>query len=418
MVWPRSPDSRWSRPRDSPCSAASSSSEEAIASSSLTSASKAPRSLPSSSRAGEPVFTAASKAAKSAGIVVSASRPPTTLRARSGCTSRLREAWLSRTSVSWSSSRTCRRRHRSRSRRTPRRATTSGVATISTLLAISAPIALASETLAPRSTTVSACRERTAPSTLRATIELTSSARSPVVGREQQPHAVAVRVEGLLEVADGDLVRDLHEVHHAAPVRRVHVRAQVALLEVEVDQADGAAGRVAGGGQRQVHRDGGAADAALGAGDGDQRAAERADRALLARHAVAQRARPLGGGAHARLQLVERERERDDVADAGLHGRAHQLRRRLRRQQDHPDLGEADRDLARQLDHGHGAERVVQRDDVDVHAPQRAGELLGIRDALDDLDLVALGGERGRRGREVLVGDRDQQALAHCAGRV
>ena len=93
-----------------------SSSAAGIASSSSASASKAPRSLPSSRRAGEPVLTAASKAAKSAGMVVSASRPPTTLRARSGCTSSLRDARLSSTSVS-SSSRTCRRRHRSRSRR-------------------------------------------------------------------------------------------------------------------------------------------------------------------------------------------------------------------------------------------------------------------------------------------------------------
>ena len=69
-------------------------------SSSATSASKAPRSFWSSMRAGEPVLTAASNAAKSAGIVVWASRPPTTLRARSGWTSRLREVRLSTTSMS------------------------------------------------------------------------------------------------------------------------------------------------------------------------------------------------------------------------------------------------------------------------------------------------------------------------------
>ena len=65
-------------------------------------------------------------------------------------------------------------RRAARRRRAWRRSTT--------LEAISAPIALASETVEPRSTTVSAWRARTAPSTLRATIESTSSARSPSSG--------------------------------------------------------------------------------------------------------------------------------------------------------------------------------------------------------------------------------------------
>ena len=82
-------------------------------------------------------------------------------------------------------------------------------------------------------------------------------------------------------------------------------------------------------------------------------------------------------------------------------------------EQDHPDLGEARRDLAGDLHHGHGAERVVERDDVDVEPAQRARQLLGLRDALDDLELVALGRQRGRGAREVGVADGDQEPLAH-----
>ena len=132
-------------------------------------------------RTGEPVLTEASSAAKSSGIVVWASVPPTTLRARSGWTSSLREVRLSTTARS-SSPRTSSRRQRSRRRRTPRSETTSGVVTITTWLAISAPIALASETCAPRSTTVKAWRALTALSTARATPESISSPRSPSSG--------------------------------------------------------------------------------------------------------------------------------------------------------------------------------------------------------------------------------------------
>ena len=42
--------------------------------------------------------------------------------------------------------------------------------------------------------------------------------------REQQPEALLVRVERLLQVTDGDLVRDVHQVDDAAPVRRAPVR--------------------------------------------------------------------------------------------------------------------------------------------------------------------------------------------------
>ena len=60
----------------------------------------------------------------------------------------------------------------------------------------------------------------------------------------------------------------------------------------------------------------------------------------------------------------------------------------------------------------------MERDDVDVEPAQRARQLLGLGDALDDLELVALGGQRGRGAREVGVADRDQEPLAHWLCRV
>ena len=173
-------------------------------------------------------------------------------------------------------------------------------------------------------------------------------------------------------MADGDLVGDLDEVDDAAPVGHVEERAEVALLEVEVDDADRPAGRRAHRGERELERDGGRADAALGAGDGDQLAAERRAGRLLARDALAHRPRPLRGGAHAALELLERERERDDVAQPGLHRGAQQVGRVVGGDQHEPDLREARRDVAREVEHRHRAERVVQHDDVDVEPAQRA----------------------------------------------
>ena len=154
LDWPRSPPSRASRPRGSRARLG------LLGRAGSTSSSPARRVEGAAQLAvlharGDARVDGASSAAKSSGIVVCVSGAPTTLRARSGWISSLREVRLSTTWTS-SSSRTCSRRQRSRRRRTPRSATTSGVVTTSTVPAISAPIALASETCAPRSTTVSA----------------------------------------------------------------------------------------------------------------------------------------------------------------------------------------------------------------------------------------------------------------------
>ena len=198
-------------------------------------------------------------------------------------------------------------------------------------------------------------------------------------------------------------------------MRQVEERAQVALLQVEVDDADRPAGRRADRGERELERDRRRADAALRAGDCDQPAAERDGGGLLARDAVAQRARPLRRRPHAALELLERQRQRDDVAQPCLHRGAQQLGRVVGDQHE-PRLGEGLADLARQVEHRHRAERVVQHHDVDVVAAQHARDLLGLVDDADDLEVVPLLRERGGARRDVAVGDREQEPVAHCAG--
>ena len=268
---------------------------------------------------------------------------------------------------------------------TPRSEATSGWVTTSTRLAISAPIALASETLRAevddRERVARLDRRQDRPRGQR--VDLLRALA--LVGREQDAEALLVRVQRLLQVAHGDLVGDLDEVDHRAPVRHVEEGAEVALLEVEVDDADRPARRRADGGERELEADGGRADAALRAGHGDQLAAERRAGRLLPGDAVAHRPRPLRGGAHAAFELLERERERDDVAQAGLHGGAEHVGRVVGGDQDEPDLREARGDVARDLEHRHGAERVVEDHDVDLEPAQRARQLLGVGDAVDHL---------------------------------
>jgi hypothetical protein len=234
-----------------------------------------------------------------------------------------------------------------------------------------------------------------------------------LVRREQDADAERMRVQGLLEVADRELPCDLDEVDDAAPVRRVQQRAEVALLQVEVDHADRAAGRALGRRERHVHRDRGGAHAALGAGDRDQLAAEHAGGRLLPGHAVAQRARPHRAGARARLELLERQRQRHDVADPRLHGGAQQLRRLLRGDQHDADVREPRRELARELERRDATQLVVQHDDVEVEPAQRVHQLLRIGDAVDDLELLPLGGQRRRAGGQRVVADREEQPVAH-----
>ena len=62
----------------------------------------------------------------------------------------------------------------------------------------------------------------------------------------------------------------------------------------------------------------------------------------------------------------------------------------------------------------------MQDDDVDLEPAQRAGDLLGVGDAVDDVQVLALLRERRRALGELGVGDREQDAvLGHrSSGRV
>ncbi len=358
-------------------------------SSSWASASIAPRSLPSSRRAGAPVLTAASSAEKSAGIVVSAIRPPTTLRARSGWISSRRDARLSTTKTSSSESRTCRRATgRAGGGRRAARAT-SGVVTTSTFVG---DLGAHGAGLGDRGAEIDhgqrvARLHRGQHAARHGGVDLLGALA--LVGREQHAHAERVRVERLLQVAHRELPGDVDEIDDAAPVRRVQQRPEVALLQVEVDDADRPPGRAARGGERQVQRDRGRADAALGARHGDELAAEHAGRGLLAGHPVAQRARPHRAGAHAGLELLERERQRRAtsrtpacIAARSSSGESSAAISTT------PTSGKLGRQLARQLDRRDAAQLVVQHDDVEVQPPQRARQVLRIGDAVDDLELL------------------------------
>ena len=359
------------------------------------------------------MLTAASKAAKSAGMVVCASRPPTTLRARSGCTSRLREAWLSRRALLVVVAH-LQAPPQVAHARTPRRATTSGVATIRTL---ARHLGADRGRLGDRRAEVDdgqrvAGADRVEHVARDHRVDLLGALA--LVGREQQPDALAVRVERLLQVADGDLVGDLDEVDDAAPVRRVHVAR---------------AGRPSGGRSRPGRP----------GGPGVLRAAASArciatvvvptpplapataisgppsaPTALSSPgHAVAQRARPLRGGADAGLELVERRagaRRRRGCRPASPCASAPA---RLGASSTIPTSGKLVASSRASSMHRHGAERVVQRDDVDVQPAQRAVQLLGLGDAVDDLELVALaaparrprdGRSRRRRSRSAAAG--------------
>ena len=78
-----------------------------------------------------------------------------------------------------------------------------------------------------------------------------------------------------------------------------------------------------------------------------------------------------------------------------------------------PTSGKRGRQLARQLDRRDAAQLVVQHDDVEVQPPQRARQVLRVGDAVDDLELLALGGQRRRAGGQRVVADREEEAEAH-----
>ena len=133
-----------------------------------------------------------------------------------------------------------------------------------------------------------------------------------------------MRVEGLLEVARGQLVGHRHQVDHAAPVGQIEERAQVAGLEVVLDQAHRCLAQLPGG-QGQVRRDRGRADPALGADHRDHTAHPHELTVGVARRPPADRVSPGRRRHHARFELLEPDRLGQHVAGAGLHPAAQEL---------------------------------------------------------------------------------------------
>ena len=277
---------------------------------------------------------------------------------------------------------------------------------------------VASVATAPMSTTVSACRALTAARTLRATPRVDVLGALALLGRQQQPEALLVRVERLLQVAHGDLVRDVDEVDDAAPVGRVQQRAEVALLEVEVDQADRPAGRHPRGGERR-----GAARrwSCRRRPWSRPTATSWPPSAPLADSSPVTRSRIVRDHCEAARTLaskrLERQRQRDDVAQAGLHGGAQQARRVVGGEQDQPDLGERRRRCRarRRAPARRRARRGAARRRRRAGAA-RACSSSSVGDDVDDLEL-GLAGERRRAAGGLVVGDGDQQPGAHWSSR-
>src|SRR5690606_6595653 len=107
------------------------------------------------------------------------------------------------------------------------------------------------------------------------------------------------------EHGGADAVRGLDQVDDAAPVVEVEVAGDVALLQVQVDQADRAAGLRGGAGQ--LHHQGGGADPALGAGEGEDAAAPPRGRHVRAGllEVPAQRLGPLRGLGDPGVQVAD-----------------------------------------------------------------------------------------------------------------
>ena len=147
--------------------------------------------------------------------------------------------------------------------------------------------------------------------------------------------------------------------------------------------------------------------------DGDQLAAERAAGRLLAGHAVAHRPRPLRGGADAGLEGLERQRQRDDVAQAGLHRRAQQPGRVVGGEQDQrrPRGTPAASSRARSST---GVPPSASCSSTTSTSSRRSARCSssGSIDDVDDLEL-GLARLRGGAAGGLVVGDGDQQPRAH-----
>lgn len=181
------------------------------------------------------------------------------------------------------------------------------------------------------------------------------------------------------DVADGG------EVGDRAAELHVEVGGDVAGLEVEVEQGRGTSGRLCGEGELDGGE--GGADAALGAGDGDDAAAaaRREEFAAAAGGEVAAHVEgPGGGGLDAFGERLVAHRESDDAACPSVHGGGDDGGAGVGGEQHDADRRKPPGDLADEVERGRRAHPLVDEDDL--------GQLV-----------QGLGGERGegveQRGR-------------------
>ena len=226
-----------------------------------------------------------------------------------------------------------------------------------------------------------------------------------------------MHVQGVVQRADGDLaLGDAGEIGDAAVALEVQQRSQVAGLQVELGQAHGALGVVAGSGQRDVQGDGRAADAALGPGDRDDPAADVLGhtREVVGLGALAHRLRPrrpARGGVGERL---DRHRRREHVAEAGAHGLAQQVGCRLARgEQQQPDGRVLGLKLARELEDRQGTQLLVEHEDLDLGVGEHRDHVVARLRRGDDLDLGGLLGQRDDLGRAIGIGEAEREPCLH-----
>ncbi len=229
-----------------------------------------------------------------------------------------------------------------------------------------------------------------------------------VLGSQQHAHAAGMCVHRFLQVARGELVGHPCQVGHAAPIWQVEKRAEVAALEVVLDERYRRRAELSRR-EREVHRDGRRADSALCSDDGDDPPNAEQISALAFR-SPPQRLGPRRRGEHARLELLERDRSGEHVPGAGLHAAAQNLRRVLGDDQDEPDIRVRDGQLARDLDQRQRSAAIVEDDRIDIGARKGTPQLLGIAQPRHRLELVALCHQARDVIGDPVVVDREQRA--------
>ena len=161
-----------------------------------------------------------------------------------------------------------------------------------------------------------------------------------------------------------------------------------------------------------------APDPALGAGDRDHRAADvfRDAREVVGLGALAHGLRPRRPAAVASASASTVMRRRQHVAEAGPHGLAQQIGRRLvRGEQQQPDRGVLGLQLARELEHRQRSELLVEDEHLDLGVGEHRDDVVAGLRRRDDLDLAGLLGQRDDLGGAIGVGEPERETRLHCS---